>query len=290
MLAAALGYAARCWPVVPLHSPSASKATGCTCSDADCTSPAKHPRTLHGLHDATTDPDVIRSWWRQWPHANVGLRTGVAFDVLDIDDPTGGQRLAQIADEAGLDTSTCWLQGPMSMTAKGTHLLYLPTGRPNRTGFVPRVDWRGSGGYIVAPPSIHASGIVYRWHENCPPDAPLGVAPAFLVALLDKPERPPSPARIGTPLRASSGPSGWSPSGLIASLATAVEGTRNDVLHWAACKVGSDEREHKASNAAALDALEQLATVAERIGLGTTEIDKTIRSGYTAGLNGKAAA
>jgi hypothetical protein len=39
----------------------------------------------HGLHDATTDLDVIRSSWQGHPTANLGLRTGLSFDVIDLD-------------------------------------------------------------------------------------------------------------------------------------------------------------------------------------------------------------
>ena len=38
----------------------------------------------HGLHDATTDLDQIRGWWTTHPTANIGLRTGVVFDVIDL--------------------------------------------------------------------------------------------------------------------------------------------------------------------------------------------------------------
>jgi hypothetical protein len=40
-----------------------------------------------GLHDATTSQRTIRRWWRACPDANVGLRTGVTFDVVDLDGP-----------------------------------------------------------------------------------------------------------------------------------------------------------------------------------------------------------
>jgi Bifunctional DNA primase/polymerase, N-terminal len=55
---AALSYARRGWRAVPLHSWTGSC---CTCGRRDCPSPAKHPRTLHGLKDATTDPGVEAS-------------------------------------------------------------------------------------------------------------------------------------------------------------------------------------------------------------------------------------
>ena len=39
----------------------------------------------HGLHDTTTDLDLIRAWWTANPRANIGLRTGLSFDVIDLD-------------------------------------------------------------------------------------------------------------------------------------------------------------------------------------------------------------
>ena len=36
--------------------------------------PAKHPRTPHGLQDASTDKAVLEEWWRRWPDSNVGVR------------------------------------------------------------------------------------------------------------------------------------------------------------------------------------------------------------------------
>ena len=54
-LNAALLYAAEGWPVVPLHSKAMSGV--CTCGNADCDKPGMHPRTEHGVGDATTDPE-----------------------------------------------------------------------------------------------------------------------------------------------------------------------------------------------------------------------------------------
>jgi len=50
-LAAALDYSKRGWPVIPLHS---IKSDGrCSCGSETCSSQGKHPRTRHGLNDAT---------------------------------------------------------------------------------------------------------------------------------------------------------------------------------------------------------------------------------------------
>jgi hypothetical protein len=58
MLASALAYARRGWPVFPVHSPTRR---GCSCGRGDCESPAKHPRTRNGLTAATTDLETIET-------------------------------------------------------------------------------------------------------------------------------------------------------------------------------------------------------------------------------------
>jgi Bifunctional DNA primase/polymerase, N-terminal len=69
---AAVAYAARGWPVLPLRpggkAPLIARAEG-----------------GHGVHDATIDPDRIRAWWAAHPAANVGLAAGAAFWALDVD-------------------------------------------------------------------------------------------------------------------------------------------------------------------------------------------------------------
>src|ERR1700726_4487587 len=73
------------WPVLPLHSVDAHGQ--CTCWEPDCDSSAKHPRTTHGLSEASTDLDVIAAWWSKWPTANVGIRCGAPGPlVIDVDD------------------------------------------------------------------------------------------------------------------------------------------------------------------------------------------------------------
>src|SRR5580704_1479039 len=53
----------------------------------------KRPLTEHGFKDATTDPERIRSWWREHPQAMIGVPTGSASGVfvidLDVDEEKG---------------------------------------------------------------------------------------------------------------------------------------------------------------------------------------------------------
>src|SRR5689334_2786188 len=82
---AALWYAATMhWPIFPLHSIRDGR---CTCGIADCRDAGKHPRTRHGVKDASTDRSQIERWWKDSPDANIGVATGppAGIDVLDED-------------------------------------------------------------------------------------------------------------------------------------------------------------------------------------------------------------
>jgi hypothetical protein len=160
----ALRYANHGWAVFPCHEPTL---TGCSCRRADCSSPAKHPRTARGLHDATTDPEAIARWWRHWPSANIAVRTGAdsGLVVIDVDPEHGG--LAAIADlqrrHGDLPLTPTVLTG-----SGGRHYWFAYPGLaiPNSAGRLgPGVDVRGDGGYVITPPSLHPSGS-YRWEAT----------------------------------------------------------------------------------------------------------------------------
>ncbi len=181
-VAHALTYAHRGWPVLPLHRPTPS---GCSCKDADCASPGKHPRTRHGLADATTDPRRVAGWWRRWPDANIGVATGgdAGIVVIDVDPPDGEPSLQRLAADRPL---------PDTLTARtgsgGRHLVfaYPQAGHSvrNRAGMRPGLDVRGDGGYVVVPPSAHASGRAYAWLEQ---DLPPAQLPGWLLAQISLP-------------------------------------------------------------------------------------------------------
>lgn len=162
-LTSALRYASFGWPVFPLGP--RSKQPLIPAHDGG-----------KGLHDATTDLELIRAWWKAHPTANIGLRTGVAFDVLDLDGPRAPSALAQA--RPGRER----IHGPTVLTGKGLHVFVLPTALGNRAGVLPGIDFRGTGGYVVAPPSVHPSGHVYTWIRSKP--ATLPAAPSWLLDLI----------------------------------------------------------------------------------------------------------
>lgn len=119
----------------------------------------KLPATKHGFKDASMNPDTIRGWWTANPHYNIGLSTGHLFDVIDIDGPDGIRSIAEIEDAGHLPAITGRVTTP-----RGFHLYTAPTGDGNATGLKPGIDYRGVGGYVLAPPSL-IDGTTYRWTQ-----------------------------------------------------------------------------------------------------------------------------
>ena len=169
-LAAALSYAARGWPVFPVHS-IRRQGTLCTCGRRDCGSPGKHPRTENGLKDATVDERTIRGWWQRWPDAGVAIATGRGLVVVDIDVHKGG-------DDSLVDARRLLGEIPDTVeviTGSGGRHIYLraPEGvdvRCSAGQLGPGLDIRAAGGYVVAPPSLHVSGRRYAWESSGDPD------------------------------------------------------------------------------------------------------------------------
>ena len=121
---------------------------------------------------ATTDPEVIFSWWRENPSGNVGILCGQksGIVVIDIDPRNGGKESfnALLAELGPLP------QTPMVFTGGGGYHLYfrypssylIPKSKP-----VPGIDIQSDGSQVVAPPSIHpATGQRYRWRDSYRPD------------------------------------------------------------------------------------------------------------------------
>ena len=156
----ARAYASYGFYVFPVHSVRNGR---CSCG-RECRSPGKHPRVKRGFKDATTDHTQIESWWKRWPDANVAIATGAVSGllVLDIDGLAGLAKLKALIAENELLPRTLVVK-----TARGFHIwLRMPdNGKsiPSRT--FNGLDVRGDGGYVVAPPSVHASGHVYRFYE-----------------------------------------------------------------------------------------------------------------------------
>lgn len=161
LAASALYYATRYrWPVFPLQPRG------------------KKPLTNHGFKDATTDPDTVRAWWTQHPDANIGVPTGpdgIGLDVIDVDGPAGYASLALLkhahCDSTCSTVTFCPATGELpEVVARawtpggpGMHYFTPATGDGNASRYMPGLDYRGAGGYVVVAPSLGLSGKRYSW-------------------------------------------------------------------------------------------------------------------------------
>lgn len=168
LLSAALWYASQDIPVFPVTAagkqPLLSAAHAAT-DPLRTTCRGECARQGHGLYDATTDRTTITNWWTRAPQANIGLPTGALFDVIDIDGHTGAISYRTMLAEDMVPT----VYGRVTTGRDcGRHLYVKATGDGNGTRIMPGIDYRGAGGYVVAPPSVIAPGGkdypgVYRW-------------------------------------------------------------------------------------------------------------------------------
>jgi hypothetical protein len=185
MMQSALAYASYDWAVFPVHGIRKGK---CTCGRSNCTSPGKHPLTKHGFKDATTDPAIVAAWWKKQPWANIAIATGVKSGrlmVIDLDSKP----------EQGIDGEETWRQSANDvpdtievLTGGGGRHIYFtyPNEVDMKSGtnvLGDGVDLRADGGYVLVPPSLHASGKRYEWEASSDPIDGVPVAPAPLWSL-----------------------------------------------------------------------------------------------------------
>jgi len=97
------------------------------------------------------------AWWRKWPFGNIAMATGRLSGtcVVDID----GAEAMKLATALGFSS------GPSVITGKigGRHLYFAY--RPDAPTIYAKadgIDFRGHGGYVLLPPSRHATGTRYR--------------------------------------------------------------------------------------------------------------------------------
>ncbi len=108
---------------------------------------------------ATTNTDIIKEWWTNYPSANVGIATGPSgLLVVDVDPKNGGdETLQSLIIENGVKWTYTYT---VKTGSGGWHFYFTNTDKlGNSTGKLGNgIDTRGIGGYVIAPPSNHASG------------------------------------------------------------------------------------------------------------------------------------
>jgi Bifunctional DNA primase/polymerase, N-terminal len=255
---AAVAYARRGWFVFPVAARG------------------KTPVTRRGMLDASTDTELVAAWWEQRPQANIGVACGPSgLLVVDLDGEDAVRAWADLAARHGGHQRTL-----VARTGKGFHGYFAGEGRSSAGRIGPRIDTRGGGGYVIAPPSVHGSGAVYRWID---PELDPVPVPEWLTEALDR-GQPDSPVGERQELPHGALWTSYGCSALAAitdEMAATVEGERNSTLNALAYRCG---RLSAAGQLAEDVAHDFLIAAAIQAGLGGDEAEATFRSGFTAGL------
>lgn len=107
-------------------------------------------------------PDLVRGWFNDEPNANIGIVTGAIsnLNVIDVDSDAGRENINPYLPDSFL--------APTVHTPRGGLHFYCRhhEGMTNKAGLIPETDFRGEGGYVVAPPSANGNGKQYRWDSS----------------------------------------------------------------------------------------------------------------------------
>lgn len=241
-----------------------------------CVPGEKRPLVSRGFHDASTDAGQVAAWWSRWPAANIGIPTGATsgIEVVDVDVHQAGTGFPAFR-EAHREGHTAGWAALVRTPSGGLHAYY--PSDPDRVqsswqAARAHVDFRGNGGYIIAPPSrvLRPSGVQTPYRLIVASGGtPTPVDAGRLREFLDpRAQIPTSNARaVHAHERGSDAKvlAGW--------VAGRGEGERNRGLFWAACRLAEAGTPPDATLAA-------LGPAAEHAGLRAREIMATIRSAY----------
>lgn len=251
---------------------------------------AKVPATGSGFKDATRDARQIARWWGAMPNANIGIACGASgIVVLDIDSKAGAdpREILTRFDRAGAPVVGTGLaperceRYPRSLAGRRGAQVYFRGDMSSAARLtIAGCETKGIGGYVLAPPSVHPSGVEYV--GELPPVAELPPVPQWLLGLIRQPAPRPRGSGYGPPA---------DPSRVLAGLAGVVRsaptGNRNHSLFWATCRVV----EHvDAANLDEGQALEELRAAGVDVGLSEHEVDATISSALARRPSARAAA
>jgi len=188
----------------------------------------KRPMFSWERYQSAPPSDVeIASWCEEYNRANVAIATGEVSGlvVIDVDSAAGLEALAKFGRLP---------ETPCVKTGHGWHYYFKHPGfkQGNKAGMIEGVDVRGDGGYVIAPPSVHETGVVYEWAVT-PDAAPLADLPEWLIRLMRPPVAPPPGPAAQPGRRERDDGSKW----LEDALGKASQGTRDEWAFWLACQL-----------------------------------------------------
>lgn len=136
-------------------------------------------------------PEQIKEWWAKWPAAMIGIVTGEisGIFVVDADSEAAKEKIEELLPEN--------FEGPMVKTPRPGYHYYFANhkGILNSNNGVFHV--RGSGGFVIAPPSKRSNGLTYSWqiplqppvHSSGPSPPSSSPWPTFRLPFFSGPRR-----------------------------------------------------------------------------------------------------
>ncbi|MCR5219622.1 MAG: DUF3987 domain-containing protein [bacterium] len=253
---------------------------------------AKKPLSREWDKAATADDAKLAEWQELYPDCMWGAPTGKAngFFVVDLDSGpdhaagvNGVEALAKYADEHGHE----FPQTLSATTAGGGMHLYFKmpvdgTDIRNSAGkILPGVDVRGSGGYVIVPPSMNQdTGKAYIWDD---PSQTMAEAPEWLLELVTKKEKPASSANVAQVAGPVDGVGTTYGRAALESELTKLrntsEGSRNDTLNEVTIKLAGLAKGGELDGNEVYAAIEEAA---RETGLSDSEVHKTMASAWKA--------
>lgn len=243
----------------------------------------KKPITAHGFKDASDDVPTIRRMFRSPMAVMIGVPTGPSsgWYVIDIDIKAAASGMDWLhASSADLiPTRTHKTQ------SGGLHLIFsLPAGtevRNSASKIAPGVDVRGTGGYVIVPPS---SGYAIA------DDTDIAEMPEWLYRECIKETAKPAPPPRTMPPRATNpndnGGTAYGLAGLDAechAIRTAIDGTKHEVLNRAAYAIGglvaAGELDHGTAYGALSGALEAIRHQCKDFRAAVKTLDRAFAEG-----------
>lgn len=182
-LQAAIDYRRRGWSIVP-QAPTAKK-----------------PRVKWKLYqEQLPTEDEVWSWYTKWPDSGVAVVLGPTSDlfVVDVDGPE--------AHEILIDRLGSHPMAPKVLSGSGKpcryHLFFRwpeVATKAKQTPWHPNLEFRGKGGIVIAPPSLHKSGSRYQWETGKSlDDLELSEVPTSILEALQPRHREQQPPEINS--------------------------------------------------------------------------------------------
>lgn len=238
----------------------------------------------HGLHEpfigapeSDADWDLLRAAFQHPDTTGIAIIIPYPYVVVDIDGEEGAE---QWNAEFAADLPDRWVAKTPRLPEGGLHLWFSCATPTGSIKLGPKLDLKGQNSYVAVAPSLHPDGGRYEWLVAPGDEAPIEVPQVLQERIEDHAFD--SAARSASKQERRQA---WGPKykagdhvfyaqpghdALIDGMKTALDGNRNNYLHWAASTLaeegGSD------------DEFDKLGEAALAVGLEPIEVGRTLRS------------